>query len=191
MIRTVTATLRSTSPYSPSRFTENDLPLNKGEKKDDYEERCWRHKAYAHKDGSIYIPPMAFKIGLDAAAKMSGRQVPGKGKATYTKYFLSGVLVLEGPTLPIKRDELPDTQCDRIHCNSNGIRGSGSRVWRLFPRIDDWEADVQFTILSDEIEQDVFEETLEQAGQFIGVGRFRPQNGGFYGRYSVDKCVWR
>ena len=28
---------------------------------------------------------------------------------------------------------------------------------------------------------------LEAAGQFIGIGRFRPQNGGFYGRFRISK----
>jgi hypothetical protein len=31
---------------------------------------------------------------------------------------------------------------------------------------------------------------LEEAGKFIGLGRFRPQNGGFYGRFAVAKVVW-
>lgn len=189
-MHTARVTLRSTSPYSPSRAYDHEIPKLPGEKPDAYEERTWRNKAHTNSAGNIYMPPMAFKMGLDTAAQRIGRQIPGKGKATYTKYFLSGVLMFEGPVLPIKAAELTENECDRIHANSDGVRGSGKRVWRLFPRIDDWEVDVEYTILTDEIEQDVFEEALHHAASFVGVGRFRPQNGGYYGRYEVVKCHW-
>jgi hypothetical protein len=31
----------------------------------------------------------------------------------------------------------------------------------------------------------VFEHHLHEAGKFIGIGRFRPRNNGFYGRFDV------
>ena len=37
---------------------------------------------------------------------------------------------------------------------------------------------------------DVFEDHLKEAGNFIGVGRFRPRMNGFYGRFKVDKIDW-
>ena len=79
---------------------------------------------------------------------------------------------------------------DRIYANANGIRGSGKRVWRLFPRIDKWKADVEFHVYDDLITKDVFEQVLGESGRFIGIGRFRPQNGGWYGRYAVEKVKW-
>jgi hypothetical protein len=130
---------------------------------------------------------MAFKMGLDIASKMLGRQIPGKGKSTYSKFFLSGVLCMEEIELPVTKEQM---ECDVIYANSDGVRGSGKRVWRRFPRLDSWEADVPFVILSDEITESVFEETLRQAGSFVGIGRFRPQSGGYYGRFSVERIKW-
>jgi hypothetical protein len=57
--------------------------------------------------------------------------------------------------------------------------------------IDEWKAPVPFTILADEITQEVFEEALTQAGLFVGIGRHRPQNGGVCGRWTVEKVEWR
>jgi hypothetical protein len=37
----------------------------------------------------------------------------------------------------------------------------------------------------------VFAEHLREAGNFIGVGRFRPEKGGYYGRYKVNGIEWR
>lgn len=186
-MKIASVTLASASPYSSSRAYSHEVERLPRETPDAYEQRTWRHKCHVTEQGFIFIPPMAFKMGLDEAAKQLGRQIPGRGKSTYTKFFLSGVLVMEPVVLPVKRDDVP---MDRIYCNADGKRGSGKRVWRNFPRIDQWSADVPYHVLADEITEDVFEEHIRQAGAFIGVGRFRPQSGGFYGRYEVKKIKW-
>lgn len=182
-MKTCTATLSSIGPYSQSRAHEAEkLPR---ETANDYEDRTWREKAHVL-DGKVYIPPMGFKMALDRAAKMLGRQIPGKGKSTYTKFFESGVLCTE----PVFIGPLDIIQCERVHANADGVRGSGKRVWRKFPRIDAWKADVPFHVLASEITPDVFEEHLRQAGSFVGIGRFRPEKGGFFGRFKVDRLTW-
>lgn len=182
-MRTCTVHFTGSAPYSASRAHEDEkLPK---ETPDAYEDRTWRSKAHIA-DGKVVIPPMAFKIGLDKAAKMLGRQIPGKGKATYTKYFESGVIV----TAPVPVADENAIQCERIHANSDGVRGSGKRVWRKFPRIDDWRGAVEFHIIADEITRDVFEESVRYAGLAVGVGRFRPERGGYFGRYTVEKFDW-
>lgn len=181
------ATLAGVAPYSQSRFHETpDLPK---EGKDAKELRTWREKAhYDPKTGEMFIPPMSFKMAVDSASKYLSIQVPGKGKATYTKHFLSGVLVFEPVFLGVHKDE---AKRDRVHANADGVRGSGKRVVRYFPRVDDWRVDVTFHIYDDTITEDVFETVLSEAGRFIGLGRFRPQSGGFYGRFLVEKVRWQ
>jgi len=184
-MKIATCHLNSVSAYSQSRA--HTTPKLDRETSEAHEERTWREKCHSDKNGNVIIPPMAFKMALDAAAKMLGMQIPGRGKATYTKFFSSGVLVMDGPVLPLLKADVP---FDRIHANADGVRGSGKRVWRNFPRIDEWSAKVQFHVLADEVTKDVFEEHLRQAGQFVGIGRFRPQNGGYYGRFEVTKIDW-
>lgn len=181
-MRTATVTLVSSAPYSQSRAHET--PLNERETRDAWEQRTWREKCHYTSDGHIFIPPMSLKMALDKAASMLGQQIPGKGKATYTKFFLSGVLVMEPIVLPVTKDEVPN---DRIYANADGKRGSGKRVWRWFPRIDKWEGKINYTLLADEITPKVFEEALRQSGAFVGIGRFRPESGGYYGRFDVKK----
>lgn len=185
MPHTAVATLKAASPYSQSRAHES--PKQEKETADAYEQRTWREKTHYTDAGVVFIPPMSFKMSLDAAAKYLSLQVPGKGKATYTKHFASGCLVLDQSLLGVKKDDLV---FDRIHANADGVRGSGKRVWRYFPRIDHWQVDVEFHVYDDAITQDVFTRVLTEAGRFIGIGRFRPQNGGFYGRFSVEKVKW-
>ncbi|MGB1012800.1 MAG: hypothetical protein ACPG4T_01605, partial [Nannocystaceae bacterium] len=76
------------------------------------------------------------------------------------------------------RDELKK---EWLFVPSNGVAGHGTRVHRCFPVIGaGWKVRASFVILDETITRDVFEETLDESGKLIGVGRFRPQNGGYY-----------
>lgn len=184
-MKTAIATLRSISPYSQSRYHGTDK-LDK-ENARDYEKRTWRERLHVNEEDKVFIPPMAFKNCLSEAAKFLSIQIPGKGKATYTKHFEAGVLVTDALPLPISKD---DVKGEWLFVPSDGKRGGGSRVEKCFPVIPEWSGDVTFYVLDETITKDVFESHLQQAGQFIGIGRFRPRNNGFYGRFEVEKVKW-
>lgn len=188
MGKIATVTLMSTSPYSQSR-PHDEAKLNKENPKD-YEERTWKHRLHLDKDGQVFIPPMALKNCIAEAAKFLSIQIPGKGKSTYTKHFDAGVSVTErallfrqsDPSTPIVADSVKG---DWIFTPSDGVRGSGKRVWKCYPLIDAWVAEVEFMIIDDTVTEEVFWQHLRQAGMLIGVGRFRPRNGGYYGKFDV------
>ena len=48
----------------------------------------------------------------------------------------------------------------------------------------------EYLILDDILNEEVFLKVLQAAGQFIGIGRFRPQNKGYYGRFEVKSLEW-
>lgn len=177
--------LTGLSPYSPSRFLQS--PRQDKEGHDVYEKRVWRERIHATTDGEVFIPPMAFKGALETAARFNPISIPGRGKATYTKHFRAGVLVVEPVLLGVQSD---DVEGEWLLLNSDGRKGGGTRVMRCMPKVDDWSASVRFYILDPTITQEVFERTLREAGQFIGVGRWRPENGGIYGRFRVEEVVW-
>lgn len=183
--------LESASPYSQSR-PHNTEALNK-EAPAAFELRTWREKAHANENGEIFIPPMALKINLEEAAKYLGMKIKGKGKSTYTKHFESGIMVTDGPTLVSKSGQKylkSECKSNQLFLNADGKRGPGTRVWRTFPIFHDWIVEVEYHILDDTITEDVFIEHLKCAGQFIGIGQFRPRNRGYFGRYNVVNCVW-
>ena len=153
----------------------------------DYEKRTWRNRMHTDKSGKVFIPPMAFKNCLAEAAKFLSIQIPGKGKATYTKHFEAGVLVTDALPLGVSAD---DVDGEWLFVPADGRRGSGKRVDKCFPVIHDWEGVIPFHILDETITEDVFREHLEEAGKFIGIGRFRPRNNGYYGRFEVESVTW-
>jgi hypothetical protein len=179
------ASLKSVSPYSQSKHYMTDK-LEK-ESHRDYEARTWRDRTHCDKDGNIFIPPMAFKNCLSASAKYLSLSIPGKGKSKYTKHFEAGVLVMDPLVLPIKKDAV---EGEWLFVPSDGRRGGTTRVEKCFPLIHQWSGDVTFYVLDETITKDIFEYVLQQAGKFIGLGRFRPVNNGFYGRFEVNSIDW-
>lgn len=139
-------------------------------------------------DGRIFIPPMSLKNCVAEAAKFLGKQIPGKGKSTYTKHFEAGTLVTDPIILPLKKE---DVEGEWLFVPSDGIRGSGKRVDKCFPVIRSWSGEATFYIIDETITKDVFIDHLKDAGSLIGIGRFRPRNNGFYGRFTVENLEWR
>ena len=184
-MRTVKVTMVSDSPYSQSKMHEAEK-LSK-ERPDDYEVRTWREKCSTDSNDQIVIPAMALKFSLAAAAKKLGMQIPGRGKATFTKYFEADVICVDNPPLGVQKDAVESV---RINANADGVRGSGKRVWRTFPVIPKWESEATFMIMDETITREVFEEVFTAAGMGIGIGRFRPEKGGINGRFSATSFEW-
>jgi len=181
------ADIEGVSCYSQSRH--HGTAQNDNEDLIAYRERTWReHLHYDKKTGEVFIPNMAMKNCLSEAAKFLSLKVKDGGKATYTKHFESGVMVVEPPCLGINKD---DVGVEWHFLPSDGQRGGGRRVWKAFPVIQPgWTASVHFIVVDSKITREVFETHLSQAGNLIGIGRFRPRNNGFYGRFIVKKLKW-
>lgn len=184
-MKIITAHLKSASPYSQSRA--HDEPKLDREIPKDYEARTWKNRLHLDGKGRVIIPPMAIKNALSEAAKFMSISIPGKGKATYTKHFEAGVTVASPIELGLTAD---DIEGEWLFLNSDGKRGGGTRVWKCYPLIREWEGVAEIFILDDIITRDVFLQVLEGAGMFIGLGRFRPRNNGFYGRFAVEALDW-
>lgn len=186
-MRNLNVTIEGISPYSQSNF----FTSTRGEKEthESFEDRCWREKIHVDAEGWVVIPAMSLKYSIDEACKRLALQVPGEGKTRYTKFFEAGYFVKEPPRLNYKA---ADVDGEWLWVSSTGKKGKdgGTRVRRCFPTMPTWKADVQFVLLDDKIPEDVFEKCLESAGLFVGIGRFRPENQGYYGRFKVVSPKW-
>jgi len=185
-MKTATVRLKSVSPYGQGKY--HDTEKLEKESPANYEKRTWREKLHVNKDGYVFIPPMAFKNCLSECAKYLSIKIPGKGQATYTKHFEAGISISEPVVLDIKKEDVP-AEC--LFVPSDGRRGGTKRVSKYFPVIHDWKGTLIIHIFDETITEDVLKKHLEQAGQFIGVGRFRPRNNGYYGRFNVKSIFWK
>lgn len=180
------AHLESTSPYSQSKYVTEKKTRN--EKDLDFEERIWRKRCHVDEKGMVVIPGIQFKKSLEEAAKYKSIQIPGKNRQTYTKHFLAGMLCLDNLSTGIHVDKIePET----VLCDARGKRDGTTRVPRIYPRVPSWKGAIKFLILDEIIEPEVFKTHLIDAGQFVGLGRWRAGHGGMYGRFVVKSVDWK
>lgn len=185
----VTMDIKGVAPLSWSR------PLNDGlresETHDGFEGRIWRDRFNSREDGQVFIPQMGVKLAMEAAAKHSGKKT--QGQATWTKHFMKGVIAVDGGNLtvdgsPIMRDDL---KSEELFVPSDGQKGGGRRVHKTFPTIlPPWETSFDLIVVDAKITPEILLEMAQIAGNLIGLGRFRPESGGFYGRFVVTRLLW-
>lgn len=177
------AQLKSVSPLSQSRM--HCVDKLERETPEAYDTRTWREKCHFTQDGYVMINPMAFKFALTAAAKYLGEKIAGRGQSTWTKRIEAGLFIDEQGTivLPLKREDL---KCITILANADGVRGSGKRVPRKLPQIQDWSGELTINVMEEKIPPDLLARYLKEAGIKIGIGQFRPEKGGYCGRFTVN-----
>lgn len=151
-----------------------------------FEERTWPMKVRQTEEGHVYIQPFALKNGLEAAGSRLNMKLTGK--ATYTKLFRQGVMVNENIILQDKSGKpitIADVKPIAMFVPSDGKRGSGKRVMRIFPQVQQWMATVEIVCFDKRLTEEVVKAHLEEAGKFIGFGSMRVENGGVAGRFAV------
>lgn len=182
------AKVESTTPIIFSRQLDiKQFPKLEREQAGDYDERLWQDKAHWTPDGTVLIPAVYFKRALEECAQYLGIQIPGKGKSTYTKHFLSGVQILgTGIDTGVNRDGISSVA---ISCNADGKRGSGCRVTRRFPTLSKWSGELTILVVDEIITETVLREHLDKAGMLIGIGSFRLRKGNSSGGFKVAKMT--
>jgi len=133
--------------------------------------------AYKNQEGKLYQPAEHILRAMTIAA--SSFRVEGRRRANYAKSFGSGLVVIEPPEIVHKNQSwVVDTR---------PVKTKGKkRTARHRVCLPNWGLD--FTILAgDGVSSDVVKSVLEYAGSHVGIGDFRPQRKGPFGRFKVTK----
>lgn len=138
--------------------------------------------AYRLPDGALYLPATAFRAALLEAAKhqkVAKYSLPSLLAGAVLPDFETPECVLRDPESgePI-REYAVDLR--RAVVQRNG-------VLRARPMIARWTCRVSFVIDVDFVPVQTVEETFARAGLVVGVGDFRPQHKGWFGRFTVRR----
>jgi len=124
--------------------------------------------------GETYQPSESIRQCLIEAGKAFK-----KGKSNLSKTFASFCMV--SPEAIVLKDKW---KTDR---RAVVIPSTKGRVMRNRPRFDEWKLNFQINILDDdEINEKTLKDALDYAGHYIGIGDYRPQKKGMYGRFIVS-----
>lgn len=132
-------------------------------------------KLYVDSEGTFYQPATHIDRALIEAGKKI--KVKGSGKATYSKLFGSMVSVQEF-------EIVHKIQNYEIHKSLVVIPSTKGRVMRYRPMFKKWK--LEFNIeFEEEIPPEVVKEALEIAGKYVGIGDWRPEKKGKFGKFQV------
>lgn len=167
------------SPLLQHRFPIEDseqqtTAKNRKQKEEDVEKSLYRTP-----DGTIYQPCVHFISCLKkAGAKF---QIPGQGKATYKNLIGSGAVLISPESIPHKNQNY------EIDVRPVVVPATKGRVVRKRPIFKNWSLRFNVEFDADEISPSTIKEILEYAGRRVGIGDFRPEKGGPFGRFMVTE----
>jgi hypothetical protein len=133
--------------------------------------------AYRTDEGDHGIPAMAFKSSLITAAhKDIGIEKTLLRKALFVHCEDSGGVLGMDASDPIMRED-----CVRV--------GAGSTDLRYRPEFREWAVTITCTFDAELLRVEDIINLVNRAGFGCGIGEWRPEKGGEYGRYEVDTTM--
>lgn len=178
--------IQGTTPLLLNRFTDaaqqkatsgtsTSLTGDKGSPKEQAEQRL-----YVGIRGALMVPqPNLFRCLIDAGKYFKA----GRGKVTTQKSSLIPACVeIHGAELPLQSKEgwSIDTRAVRIPA-------TGGRILCHRPCFNDWSIAFNVTIDTDMIGEKLFREIVDAAGKRVGLGDFRPDCKGPFGKFVVAR----
>jgi hypothetical protein len=134
-----------------------------------------REAMYLTDDGKPGVPAMAIKSAvIGAAHKDSGVEKTLVRKALFIECNDSGKV------LPMDCDE-PEIREDTVRV------GQGSADLRYRPYFHRWAVDITWEVDGELLRVEDLLNLIDRAGFGVGIGEWRPEKGGEYGRFEVDR----
>lgn len=183
-MKTVSVTIRGKSPLLINRFKEQAEVTEavKKTKKRDYgtpREQAEQSAYFDEKSKKLWIPS-AWVIG-SIMTVASDYKIPGSRKSV--KSVAGGVVVPCEEKIFFKGlKKLKDIEVD-----SRPVVVQRARIMRHRARMEKWEFTVDLEIDESILPVESVHDILADAGRRAGLGDFRPQKGGPFGRFQITK----
>jgi hypothetical protein len=129
-------------------------------------------------DGKTHLPSVYIKNSVVEAGKQF--KIIGKGKSTYSKIVASTVDI--NPFM-IEMD-VKNYEVFRISAVNPMTKG---RMMTERPKYDKWKASFQIILNDPAVPTGVINEILEHAGKYVGLGDWRPEKKGMFGKFMIVK----
>lgn len=190
---TLIVPIKGLTPLIMHKFDEKAkrmlLEAQQGKKKvkeirdpeDDYQ-RCFYRMDMGDGSDHYGFPVVAFKAATVSAARfMSGKNMTMTG--------MKQALFFKGAITPADSNELVEIVGEpRMREDMVRLGGpSRSADVRYRPEFPEWSATLEVTYVEALIDCDTVVTLIDAAGQYVGVGEWRPQKDGTFGTYCIDQ----
>jgi hypothetical protein len=167
--------IEGTTPILFNRFRDTQIEGKSKKRTGAIAESDIEDKLYKYEE-KICIPSVYLKNCIMEASKQF--KIVGKGKSTYSKIVASTVdvspFMIE---LNVKKYEV-----FRISAVNPMTKG---RMMTERPKFDKWGCEFEIILNDPAVPSSVINEILEHAGKYVGVGDWRPEKKGMFGKFMI------
>lgn len=138
--------------------------------------------AYRKPDGQFYIPGTAFSRLLRDAG--SNHKLKNSRKST--RFLVPAAVIVPSDAITITNGDGKTPVADfEVDSRPVVIPSTKGRVMRHRPRFDCWSATFNLEIDEEILPVEFIHQLLIEGGSKQGIGDFRPEKGGPFGRFQV------
>jgi hypothetical protein len=189
-MKTFVAVIAGVTPFLMHRFSDDSTEGLKAQtrkvniKKEDPREAAEKC-AYRNEKGYLYFPgEMPARMLREAGASHKQR-----GSRRSLKYIIPAVVLI--PDMQIILRDAQGTPLTQFEVDSRPvvIPSTKGRILRHRPRLDEWNAEFSIEIDDDEIDPSTIYDLLVEGGKKHGLGDYRPNSGGMFGKFQVHSWL--
>lgn len=170
--------IEGTSSLLMNRFRDKQISEKTKKRAGEQKEMDVNEKLYEN-NGKPYIPARYLEGCMIEAAKQ--QKIVGKGKATYSKY-VGATIHIEPEAILLDPGKWQPYTIAAVNPMTKG------RMVVTRPRFDSWSLSFSVICEDDDISVDTVEKILTYGGQFVGIGDWRPDKKGKFGKFRIVSC---
>jgi len=176
MTEIIKVQIEGTTPILFNRFRDVAIEGKSKKRTGAMVESDIEDKLYFDEKGKVQLPSVYLKNCLTEASKQF--KIVGKGKSTYSKIVGSTVDIE-----PFMIDFISDKyEVFRISAVNPSTKG---RMMTERPQFKKWSAEFEVVLNDSAVPIEVINEILEHAGKYVGIGDWRPQKKGMFGKFMI------
>lgn len=184
-MKTIKVEIRGVTPLLIHKFTE-DTEQAKSTRRVEVKQRDPREEAtknaYIAQDGTFYFN--AFSIPSCMGGAGSNHKARGSRKSL--RFVVPSAVRMTTDTVTILNGKGPAKDFE-VDSRPVTIPATKGRIMRHRPRFDQWGAQFEMMVNDDLLSVEMAHQLLNEAGQSIGIGDFRPEKRGPFGTFRVTK----
>jgi len=135
---------------------------------------------YIDNKGKPYLPSEHIRGCLINGGGYIKSKVGSKAKSMKT--IVAAMFMITPDIIPLNDDWIIDKRSGVNH----NVKG---RVIVIRPKWNDWKAKFTLSVDNDTITQETIQNIIEYGGQYVGIGSFRPEKNGMFGRFKIIKIT--
>ena len=176
--------IKGVTPYMQHRM--DDIDLEKWEKKrgmimerpevSQADAVRAEYHCYRNSEGKNFIPSEQIRGSLINAGSYVKAKVGGRSKS---------MKVIVAAMFMVSPEEIILPNYDAVDKRSAVNRHVKARIIKIRPKWTNWEAEFILEIGENSITTETISSIIEYAGNYVGIGSFRPTHNGMFGRFEL------